>query len=81
MTRIIPVSAIESVRLTCRGCGFGMVIPLPCTAALLQCPSCAARMPGREAQQVVSQLRWLKDSAVAVAFGFEAAWEALEERC
>lgn len=38
-TRIIPFAAIESLRLSCRQCGFVAVLPLAVRNAPQQCPN------------------------------------------
>lgn len=46
-TRIIPVAAIQSVRMTCRHCGFGILIPLTAKMVPHQCPGALPRWPRR----------------------------------
>lgn len=38
-----------STRLTCPGCGRALLLPADCTAELLSCPRCLARIPNPQA--------------------------------
>lgn len=79
-TRIIPVAAIESMRLSCRHCGFAAVLPLNARHAPEQCPNCLHELLGAELVALAKQLNWAKTAAADMAFGFDAALEAREER-
>lgn len=79
-TRIIPFAALESLRLSCRQCGFAAVLPLAVRNAPQQCPNCAHPLPGADFVALAKQLHWAKTAAADVAFGFDAALEAREER-
>lgn len=79
-TRIIPVAAINSFRLTCRNCSFGLLIPLTTHSVPFQCPNCASKIAAPNILGVVKELRWLKEVEPSAEFGFDAALEAREER-
>lgn len=77
-TESIPVSAITSVRLTCRKCEAAYLIPPHATEAPNQCFACGERLPGHEiARGLVKELRWIAGAVREAGVSFDVAVESL----
>ncbi len=76
---MLPVAAIQALRLTCRHCGAAVVIPLTARNGPAQCFNCCSPLPSAELMHLVAGLRWLKDVTTGkdatLQAGFEAALE------
>jgi hypothetical protein len=78
-TTILPVSAIQSLRLTCRCCGAAVVIPLDANNGPVKCFNCARPLPGAEVMKLVGELRWLRDYTASPNAEVSATFDAAPE--
>lgn len=78
-TSILPIAAIQALRLTCRNCGAAVVIPLSARNGPEKCFNCCREIPGAQVMKLVVELRWLKDVTGARDAGIQVDFDAALE--
>lgn len=76
---LLPVSAIRALRLTCRHCGAGVVIPLSAHQGPATCFNCARDLPGMGVMKLINELRWLQTYTAAPGADASVAFDAALE--
>lgn len=63
MLTSIPLSAVESVRLTCRHCGVAIIMPTGTREVPGKCFNCCHEFPAQTIIQFMREMRFMKDTA------------------